>query len=53
MMDQMNNMMEAHQMMPTNFNFPFSTDPGYLPETEFSLSARNDTNVFDSQLIYT
>merc|ERR1712013_681293 len=37
MMDQMNNMMEAHQMMPTNFNFPFSTDPGYLPETEFSL----------------
>jgi len=37
MMDQMNNMMEAHQMMPSNFNFPFSPDPGYLPETEFTL----------------
>lgn len=37
MMDPMNNMMEAHSMMSSNFNFSFSPDPGFLPETEFSL----------------
>merc|ERR1712115_671507 len=29
--------MEQHPMMPSNFNFPFSPDPGYLQEAEFSL----------------
>jgi len=37
MIDPMNNMMEQHPMMPSNFNFPFSPDPGYLQEAEFSL----------------
>eukprot|EP00092_Neocalanus_flemingeri_P040939 GFUD01044577.1.p1 GENE.GFUD01044577.1~~GFUD01044577.1.p1 ORF type:complete len:952 (+),score=235.97 GFUD01044577.1:97-2952(+) len=37
MIDPMNNMMEVHPLMSSNFNFSFSPDPGFLPETEFSL----------------